>query len=59
MCTSDVKFEIQGTEDCESRGFEQTGFQRVNTEGEPGWTQTFVYEDPAPASTDAGASQSP
>ena len=64
LCTGDQAFEIEGNDDCESRGYITAGFERVETEGRSGWVQEFVLDmddlDPAdeddddPASGDGG-----
>jgi uncharacterized membrane protein len=41
FCTMDNRFTIRGKDDCEKRGFRQTGFHRVETGKKVGWTQTF------------------
>lgn len=44
LCTADVVFEIEGNEECASRGYEKTGFQRQDTQGRNGFRQDFVLE---------------
>lgn len=44
LCTAEVKFDIEGQEDCELRGFTLSGFMAVDTGGAPSWTQDFVLD---------------
>ncbi len=44
LCAADRAFEIAGNDDCESRGYTTVGFQRINTEGRSGWSQSFVMD---------------
>ncbi len=46
FCVADVKFEIDGSEDCVQRGFFQADFDRIDTEDEGGWEHSF-HEDGA------------
>ncbi len=43
FCISDVKFEIEGTETCESRGYETAEFIRIDTGEKEGWD--FALQD--------------
>lgn len=45
FCISDVKFEIEGSDQCTQRGFQNAQFQRVDTEGKGGWELYFREED--------------
>ena len=45
LCTGDQAFEISGNDDCETRGYMTVGFDRIQTEGREGWTQTFTMGD--------------
>ena len=44
LCAGDQAFEIVGNDDCESRGYITVGFQRIETEGRNGWSQSFVLD---------------
>jgi uncharacterized membrane protein len=46
LCTADVMFEIEGNEDCAARGYENTGFDRLDTKGRNGHRQDFTYQSP-------------
>ncbi len=37
MCTQDKMFTINGTEDCEKRGFKKSGFREIDTGELPSW----------------------
>ncbi len=45
LCTMDNRFTIVGRDDCEKRGFRKTGFERIETGSEAGWTQTFALTE--------------
>ncbi len=45
LCTMDNRFTIVGRDDCEKRGFRKTGFERIDTGAESGWTQTFTLSE--------------
>ena len=38
FCTTNVEFDIQGREDCKSRGLVETGFAETNVKGSAGFT---------------------
>ncbi|MGF1454746.1 MAG: DUF1036 domain-containing protein [Alphaproteobacteria bacterium] len=52
FCISDVKFSIEGSDDCAERGYGSAKFVRIDTEDQSGWTydllDTKVPEQPAP-----------
>lgn len=41
FCTKDAVFEMEGGENCESRGGERTGFFAIDTQGRPGAVYNF------------------
>jgi uncharacterized membrane protein len=41
FCTRDAAFEMEGGENCESRGGERTGFFAIDTQGRPGAVYNF------------------
>jgi len=44
-CTAEVKFDIEGREDCDLRGYDAKGFMRVDIGKSPSWTQNFTFTD--------------
>jgi uncharacterized membrane protein len=38
MCTTDKTFTIRGNQDCQRRGFKNTGFFEVDTQDSKDWT---------------------
>ncbi len=47
LCTADVKFDIKGREDCDLRGYNETSFAKVETDGAAFWNQEFGLNDVA------------
>lgn len=41
FCTKATRFEIRGRDRCTQRGFDERGFMRIETDGEPNWTVDF------------------
>jgi len=48
FCTRAQIFEIEGAEDCQGRGFKQTGFLQIDTGGQAGVTFEFRKEEAPP-----------
>ena len=41
FCTKTTRFEIRGVENCSGRGYDETGFRRIDTGEEVLWTETL------------------
>lgn len=41
FCTKPTRFEIRGRERCTARGFDERGFMRIDTGGDPKWQLVF------------------
>lgn len=45
MCTQDLEFKIKGTQECVARGFEKTGFFKVDTAGKQDYTVQLTDQE--------------
>ena len=46
FCTAPTSFAISGRLDCQERGYEETGFFEIETEGAVNWRQDLLPSDP-------------
>lgn len=51
LCTAEKSFAIEGTQRCQQRGFQRSGFYEVDTGDQQDWTIRLTDPEPAARST--------